>query len=65
VYADRLGRIPLEYARSVLGVKPEAIDPEDPNRIGVLKDYRSLMPMAQAARKPMRRARSLKRWLGN
>ena len=52
-YAKWMARIPLEYADSVLGVKPAAIDPEDSNQIAVMKDYRSLMPMAQEARKPI------------
>jgi chromosome partitioning protein len=53
VYARRMARIPLEYAESVLGVEPNATDPEDPNQIAVLKDYRSLMLMAHEARKPI------------
>lgn len=51
--AERMAYIPYVYAESVLGAQPSTIDPPDPNRIAVLKDYRSLMPMAQEARKPI------------
>lgn len=50
-----IARIPADYRRFVLD-RPdgEASDVEsDPNRIARLKDYRSLMPMAQETRKPM------------
>jgi len=48
-------RIPETYARAVLDVEP---DPDvtietDPNCIARLKDYRSLMPLAHEARKPI------------
>lgn len=50
-----IARMPSTYAESVLG-HPAAsgltID-TDPNCIARLKDYRSLMPLAQEARKPM------------
>jgi hypothetical protein len=50
-----IARIPSTYAESVL---EEPSDPavsidNDPNCIAKLKDYRSLMPLAQEARKPM------------
>ena len=50
-----IARIPSTYAEAVLQQTP---DPEltidtDPNCIAKLKDYRSLMPLAQEARKPM------------
>lgn len=50
-----MARMPSTYAEAVLQQPP---DPEvtidtDPNCIGKLKDYRSLMPLAQEARKPM------------
>ncbi len=54
-YARWTERIPAEYRRSVLGLpddgqqRPE----EDPNRLALIKHFRSLMPMAQEARKPM------------
>jgi hypothetical protein len=48
-----LARIPLEYAQSVLGVRPAAEGDDEPHRIGLLRDYASLMPMAREARKPV------------
>lgn len=49
-------RIPAEYARSVLD-EPVAQKPPDPeddtNRITTVKHYRSLIPLAQDARKPI------------
>lgn len=50
-----IARIPPDYRRFVLDQPdggPEDVE-ADPNRIARLKDYRSLMPLAQAARKPM------------
>lgn len=50
-----LARIPDEYRRGVLA-EPRAKEvtlANDPHRIGVLEDYRSLLPMAQEARKPI------------
>jgi chromosome partitioning protein len=50
-----IARIPSTYAESVLQQPPPTattID-TDPNCIAKLKDYRSLMPLAQEARKPM------------
>jgi len=50
-----IARIPSTYARAVVDQKPDpklTID-TDPNCIAKLKDYRSLMPLAQEARKPM------------
>lgn len=50
-----IARIPSTYAESVLQEKPDAnvtID-TDKHCIAKLKDYRSLMPLAQEARKPM------------
>jgi cellulose biosynthesis protein BcsQ len=52
-YAKWMARIPVEYAQSVLGSAPASVNGEDPNRIALLKDYRSLIPMAQEARKPI------------
>ncbi len=54
-YDRWIARIPQTYWGSVLGksdVQAMPID-EDPNCIAKLKDYRSLMPLAQEARKPM------------
>lgn len=50
-----IARMPSTYAQSVLDEQPDpsvTID-TDPNCIAKLKDYRSLMPLAQEARKPM------------
>ncbi len=49
-----LDRVPGVYNEEVLDAKPSPIDiSTDANRLAQLKDYRSLMPMAQEARKPM------------
>lgn len=49
-----IDRIPAQYKNYVLNEADSAADIErDPNRIARLKDYRSLMPLAQEARKPM------------
>lgn len=49
-----LGRIPDTYAQQILGRQAAAppLD-EDPNCLAKLRDYRSLMPLAQEARKPI------------
>lgn len=50
-----IARMPATYAEAVLQQEPDpklTID-TDPNCIAKLKDYRSLMPLAQEARKPM------------
>jgi len=54
-YAQWMARIPATYHEAVLGVSPcEALTVEaDSHCVATLKDYRSLMPMAQEARKPM------------
>lgn len=54
-YARWMERIPGVYRRSVLD-EPDVDAPpmlDDPHCIGMLKHYRSLMPMAQEARRPM------------
>ncbi len=50
-----IARIPGTYAQDVLGLPsgPRVTTDEDPNCIAKLKDYRSLIPLAQEARKPM------------
>lgn len=50
-----IARIPGTYAESVLQQQPDPTltTDSDPNCIAKLKDYRSLMPLAQEARKPM------------
>jgi chromosome partitioning protein len=61
---ERLGQtsngpwVPSVYRRSVLAETPskgsiEATPDNDPNCLAQLKHYRSLMPLAQEARKPM------------
>jgi chromosome partitioning protein len=55
-YAKWHARLPAAYRRSVLGQssEPRLPDPSsDPNQIQRIKHYRSLMPMAMEARKPM------------
>ena len=47
-------RAPAAYARSVLDLPdPPPDQPGEPHRLAQLKDYRSLMALAQEARKPM------------
>ncbi|MGC8625705.1 MAG: ParA family protein, partial [Phycisphaerae bacterium] len=50
-----IAKIPTTYGQSVLNqTNPAAVGiDDDPNCIAKLKDYRSLMPLAQEARKPM------------
>lgn len=54
-YARWMRQIPSAYRESVLGERPQAgLDLEkDPHCLSALKHYRSLMPLAQEARKPM------------
>ena len=55
-YQRWLDRIPMQYQQSVLQQEPDtnAESPrDDPNCLAELKHYRSLMPLAQEARKPM------------
>ncbi|MCX5196170.1 AAA family ATPase [Streptomyces sp. NBC_00249] len=51
-YERWLQRIPWVYSAAVLGESPAA-DAGDPHRIATLRNYRSLMPLAHDARKPM------------
>ena len=54
-YAKWMKRIPGEYQRSILGhqkISQTNVD-NDPNCLAQLKHYRSLMPMAMEARKPI------------
>jgi cellulose biosynthesis protein BcsQ len=50
-----MARMPSTYAEAVLQepLEPKVTIDTDPNCIARLKDYRSLMPLAQEARKPM------------
>ena len=53
-YERWLRRMPAEYRQSVLGTQETAPPAdEDPYRLASLRNYRSLMPLAQDARKPM------------
>ncbi len=50
-----MNRIPGQYRESVLNCPPEPgvrVD-NDPHCLATLKNYRSLMPLAQEAHKPM------------
>ena len=54
-YQKWISRIPNEYRESVLGVgssKRVSVE-NDPECLALLRHYRSLMPLAQEARKPM------------
>jgi chromosome partitioning protein len=54
-YDRWIAKIPGEYRQYVLDETPESVFSiaNDPNRIALLKHYRSLMPLAQEAHKPM------------
>ncbi|MBX3390205.1 MAG: ParA family protein [Phycisphaeraceae bacterium] len=54
-YLKWANRIPGVYSREVLNSKdtPAATAEIDPNQLAMLKHFKSLMPMAQDARKPM------------
>ena len=55
-YDKWINRMPEEYARNLLGKEKgsyPASPPEDDNRLATAKHYRSLVPMAQEARKPI------------
>lgn len=54
-YKRWMERIPETYAKSVLNkpLEPKVALDKDPNCIGKMRDYRSLMPLSQEARKPM------------
>ena len=55
-YHRWIEKVPAEYMESVLGkenVRFHHKSDTDPNNLAHLKDYRSLMPMAQEANKPM------------
>lgn len=53
-YQRWVARIPEVYMRHVLRQADSAADPEsDTNRIGFIKNYQSLMPLAEDARKPI------------
>ena len=53
-YLKWANRIPSTYAKEVLNEKPRAaLAADDDNQLAMLKHFKSLMPMAQDARKPM------------
>jgi cellulose biosynthesis protein BcsQ len=52
-YARWMERIPHVYQEDVLEPASGSAQEHDPHQIGLLKHYRSLMPMAQEARKPI------------
>ncbi len=53
-YQRWVSRIPQVYETSVLRSSHPTVSPElDPNRIGFIKNYQSLMPLAEDARKPI------------
>ena len=55
-YDKWVNRMPEEYARNLLGKEQDSYPlspPEDTNRLATIKHYRSLIPMAQEARKPI------------
>lgn len=54
-YEKWIRRIPGTYRRAVLNEEEETFDAitDDPHCLAMLKHYRSLMPMAMEARKPM------------
>jgi cellulose biosynthesis protein BcsQ len=53
-YAQWRQRLPLVYRESVLGeARSQNVSDLDPHQIQRIKPYRSLMPMAMEARKPM------------
>ncbi len=54
-YERWMNRIPGEYSESVLdeSAQPGLDSRDDPHCLALLKHYRSLMPMAQEARKPL------------
>ncbi|MFI7291392.1 ParA family protein [Streptomyces sp. NPDC091287] len=52
-YERWLGRIPLVYSSAVLDDAKDPSSGEAPHHIATLRNYRSLMPLAHDARKPM------------
>ena len=51
-YREWIAKMPAAYATAVLG-EPGPPTDEDANRLGMLRHYRSLVPMAQEAGKPI------------
>jgi hypothetical protein len=59
-YEKWIARIPEVYWEDVLNLRQDSYPTiqEDPHLIALLKPYRSLMPMAQEARKPIFRLKA-------
>lgn len=65
-YERWMGQIPGTYAHCVLGGNPTTNNPaEDLNCLGIVKHFRSLMPLAQEARKPIFQLRAADGALGS
>lgn len=52
-YRKWVERIPATYWKYILDKTEDSISEDDANRIGLIRHYQSLMPMAQDARKPV------------
>jgi chromosome partitioning protein len=52
-YQRWMERIPAVYAKEILDEEQGAVFETDPHRLGLVKHYQSLMPMAMDAHKPM------------
>ena len=54
-YGRWMARIPEEYREYILNepTNSEISSPNDPHCLALLRNYRTLMPLAQEARKPM------------
>ncbi|MCF6188492.1 MAG: hypothetical protein L3J49_13600, partial [Desulfobulbaceae bacterium] len=54
-YRKWVERIPATYQEYILGQREKTVSEvnDDPNCIGLVRHYQSLMPMAQEARKPV------------
>jgi hypothetical protein len=52
-YQKWIERMPGEYRRAVGSTQEAPPLPQDPECLGVVKHYRSLMPLAHEARKPI------------
>ncbi len=65
-YGKWAARIPSAYAEHVLGIRTELLDAtKDSNCLASIKHYRSLMPMAQEAHKPIFRLKPADGALGS
>lgn len=65
-YDKWINRIPAVYRESVLNEAPKDMPPaDDPYCLGIIKHYRSLIPLAQDARKPIFKLTSADGAIGN